>query len=208
MAGAPCRIRPGFAGAFSASSPGLPLREVEPGLFELGLQAGQEVILFQEAGDILPEISACVLPPRSANFFGVKDAKKALRPALSSCKPTRASSEWGAGFSAVKATDDDPGTRWGAAQNSRSGWLEVDLGIEQRVGSVEIWEKQFPRVQSFSIEVQQGETWREVARGTTVNGQKTVPFPPVTAQRVRLTVHRASDVPTLEEFRVLAPAAP
>lgn len=208
LAGEPCRVRPGFAGAFSASSPGLPLREVEPDLFELGLQAGQEVILFQEAGDILPEISACVLPPKSANFFGVKDAKKALRPALSAGKPIRASSEWGAGFSAVKATDDDPGTRWGAAQNSRSGWLEVDLGIEQRVGSVEIWEKQFPRVLSFSIEVQQGETWREVARGTTVNGQKTVPFPPATARRVRLMIHGASDVPTLEEFRVLAPAAP
>jgi hypothetical protein len=30
----------------------------------------------------------------------------------------------------------------------------------------------------------------------------------VNARRVRLTIHQASDVPTLEEFRVLAPVVP
>jgi len=63
-------------------------------------------------------------------------------------------------------------------------------------------------VQSFSVEVQQGGTWREVAHGTTINGQKVFSFAPVNARRVRLTIHKASEVPTLEEFRVLAPAAP
>ena len=208
LAGAPCRVRPGFEGAFAASSPSVKLREAEPGLFEIGLGKGQEVILFQEAADILPEIVPCELPPKAANLFGVKDLKKEMRPALSTGKPSRASSEWSAGYAASKAADDDPDTRWGAAPEARSGWLEIDLEQEQRVGSVEIWELNFLRVQSFSVEVQQGEAWREVARGTTVNGRKTLPFEPVSARRVRLTVHAASEVPTLEEFRVLAPAAP
>ena len=207
LAGAACRVRPGFEGAISVSSPSVTMRETEPGLFELGLTKGQEVFLFHAAGDMRPEVSACELPPKSCNFFGVKDPKRDLSFCLSTGKPVSASSEWGAGFSASKATDDDPETRWGAAPNSRSGWLEVDLGKEQRIGSVEIWELNFPRVQSFSVEVQQGDTWREVARGTTINGRKTLPFAPVIARRVRLTIHEASEVPTLEEFRVLAPAA-
>ena len=208
LAGAPCRVRPGFAGAFATSSPAVKMKEVEPGLFELGLGKGQEVILFQEAGDILPEVDACELPQKAANVFGVKDPKKGLLPALSTGKPVRASSEWSADYAASKAADDNTDTRWGAAPNSRSGWLEVDLEKEQRVGSVEILEINFPRVQSFSVEVQQGEAWSEVARGTTVNGRKTVAFEPVSARRVRLTVHEANEVPTLEELRVLAPAAP
>jgi len=207
LAGAPCRVRPGFEGVFSVSSPALKMCEVEPGLFELGLVQGQEVILFQAAGDIIPEISTCVLPPKSLHCFGVKDPKKELTPCLSTGKPIRASSEWDAGFSASKAADDDPSTRWGAAPESRSGWLEIDLGKEQRIGGVETWELNFPRVQSFSVEVQQGETWREVAHGTTINGQKVFSFAPVNARRVRLTIHKASEVPTLEEFRVLAPTA-
>ena len=207
LAGAPCRVRPGFEGAFSISPPSLKMHEIEPGLFELSLTKGQEAILFQAAGDVPLEVTACVLPPKLANFFGVKDPKRDLGFCLSTGKPIRASSEWGAGFNASKATDGDSDTRWGAAPNSRSGWLEIDLQKEQRVGSVEVWEINFPRVQSFSVEVQQGETWREVAHGATINGQKTFPFAPVNARRVRLTIHKASEVPTLEEFRVLAPTA-
>ena len=205
LAGAPCRVRPGFEGVFATSSPSMEVSEVEPGLFELGLGKGQEVILFQEAGDIRPEVSACALPPKSANFFGVKDLKNDLRPALSAGKPTRASSEWSAGFNASKATDNDPDTRWGAEPNSRSGWLEVDLEKVRPIGGVEIWETHFSRVQSFSVAVQQGDSWREVARGTTINGRKNISFTPVNARRVRLSIHEANEVPTLEEFRVLAP---
>lgn len=208
LAGAPCKVRPSFEGSFSVSSPALKMREVEPGLFELGLAKGQEVILFQAAGDMLPEVSACALPPKSCNFFGNKNPKNALSACLSTGKPTRASSEWSAGFAASKATDDDPATRWGAAPTSRSGWLEVDLGKEQRIGGVEIWELNFPRVKSFTVEAKQGEVWSEVARGTAIKGRKALSFAPVNASRVRLTVHEASEVPTLEEFRVLAPEAP
>ena len=208
LAGAPCRVCPGFTGTFTTTDPSVSQREIEPGLFELTLKKGQDVFLIQEAGDRLPEVTACTLPPTSANLFGVKDPKKSLLPALSTGKPIRASSEWAAGYAASKAVDDDPGTRWGAAPGSRRGWLAVDLEIEQRIGCVEIWEINFPRVQSFSVEIQQGETWREVAKGTAINGRKSLTFTPVNARRVRLSIHEASEVPTLEEFRVLAPATP
>ncbi len=206
LAGEPCVIVPRFDGPFLLSDPSVPLRQTAPGLYELGLRQGQEVILCQEAGDIRPEVDACALPPNARNVFGLKDAKKGLRPALSAGRPLRASSEWGPGFQAAKAADDDPGTRWGAAPGSRSGWLEADLEKEETVGGVEIWEISFPRTQAFSVDVQQGEAWREVARGSTLSGKKTLTFAPAKTRRVRLTILQASEVPTLEEFRVLPPA--
>ena len=53
LAGAPCKVRPGFAGSFAVSSPSVTSKEVEPGIFELGLKKGEEVILFQESKDNL-----------------------------------------------------------------------------------------------------------------------------------------------------------
>ena len=55
LAGKPCKVRPGFVGAFSMSLPSVNMLEVEPGVFELGLRKGEEVILFQEPGDISPK---------------------------------------------------------------------------------------------------------------------------------------------------------
>ena len=81
LAGEPCKVRPGFEGAFSTSPPSIPMKEIGSGLFEVGLGKGQEVVLFQEAGDNPPEVAACPLPSGSANFFGIKDPKKSLPPA-------------------------------------------------------------------------------------------------------------------------------
>ena len=75
LTGEPCKVRPGFTGAFVVSPASVQMREVESGLFELGLVNGQEVILFQEAGDLLMGVSACKLPIQSANFYGVKNVK-------------------------------------------------------------------------------------------------------------------------------------
>ncbi len=206
LAGEPCRLRPGFEGAFSSSSPAVTPREIGPGLFELGLGQGQEVILFQEAGDILPEVTACVLPPNALNVFGVKDPKRDLPPVLSSGKPARASTEWSAGYQAAQAVDDNPATRWGAAPGSRSGWLEIDLGKESAIGRAMVMEIDYPRTQEFIIEYKAGELWKPLHRGTTIAGQRVYDFTPVTARFVRLNILQASEVPTIEEFRLYPPA--
>jgi hypothetical protein len=72
LAGEPCRVRPGFEGAFTSSQPSVPIKEIKPGLFELGLTKGQEVILFQNANDSQPEVKPIPLPEGSGNFWGVK----------------------------------------------------------------------------------------------------------------------------------------
>jgi hypothetical protein len=55
LAGAICRVRPGFSGAFASSLPSLKIQEVEPGVYELDLVRGEEVTLFQKRGVTAPD---------------------------------------------------------------------------------------------------------------------------------------------------------
>lgn len=72
LAGEPCIVRLGFDGTSISSQPSIPIKEIKPGLFELGLIKGQEVLLSQDTGDTQPEVNPCTLPEGSGNFWGVK----------------------------------------------------------------------------------------------------------------------------------------
>jgi alpha-L-fucosidase 2 len=55
LAGEPCIIRPGFNGRFITSESSVNIMEKEPGVFEIDLKKGEEIILFQEPGDLTSE---------------------------------------------------------------------------------------------------------------------------------------------------------
>jgi len=120
----------------------------------------------------------------------------------------RASSEWGAGYTAVKACDGDETTRWGAASDARTGWLEIDFGSEKEIDRAVVMEIGFPRTEKFVLECKRGEAWEPLARGTAIAGRRLYAFPPVKTRVFRLNILAANEVPTLEEFRLLAPGAP
>jgi alpha-L-fucosidase len=101
--------------------------------------------------------------------------------------------------------DGDETTRWGAAADARSGWLEVDLERPMLVGQAVIKELGYHRTQQFAIERKDGDVWRELAKGTTIAGTKVVGFKPVTAQYIRLNIQKANEVPTIEEFELYPP---
>jgi len=119
-------------------------------------------------------------------------------------KAARASTTWSgtAEFAAAAALDGDAHTRWGAGQGTRSGWLEVDLGKPVRVARSVVDEGQWDRVREFEIQAEQGGTWRTVARGTTLGPTREILFPAVEAQRFRLNILRAVEVPTICEFEL------
>jgi len=128
-------------------------------------------------------------------------------PSLSAGRPAKSSSTWPEpGYEADKAFDDDDSTRWGAAADARSGWLEVDIGAPTLVGRAVVKELGYHRTQEFAIEYKEGEAWKAVVTGTTIAGEKTVDFTPVTAQFFRLNIRKASEVPTIEEFQLFKPS--
>ena len=102
--------------------------------------------------------------------------------------------------------DGDETTRWGAAADARSGWLEVQLGQETLVGRAVIKEWAYHRTQQFAVEWKSGGVWKELARGTAIAGEKQINFQPVIARYVRLNILKASEVPTIEEFELYPPA--
>ena len=178
LAGEPCRIQ--FDGK----------------THELQLAKGEEMILGDGPAIVEP------LPTSELNPHGLKKAV-VDKSAVSTDKPAKASSVWGGEYAASKAIDGDESTRWGAEPNSRSGWLEVDLGAPTKVSRAVIKELEFPRTEQFAIEFKDGDSWKPLVTGTTIAGNKSFDFAPVTARHFRLNILKANEVPTIEEFQLL-----
>ncbi len=100
------------------------------------------------------------------------------------------------------AFDDDPTTRWGAAQGTNSGWLAVDLGEVRTIGRLRINEATWDRVRRFELQIQKDGQWQTIHSGTTIGADFTAKFDPVTACHVRLNILEAADVPTIWEVQL------
>jgi len=60
----------------------------------------------------------------------------------------------------------------------------------------------YDRVREFELQQQRDGQWETFARGERIGNALDLKFPPVTAQRVRLNVLKATDGPTIWEFRL------
>jgi hypothetical protein len=128
----------------------------------------------------------------------------APEPSVSQGKRATASSLWyEPGYDPGNAVDGDDKTRWAAANGARSGWLEVDLGEATLVSRAVIKEISWPSVSRFAIEAQQRDgQWKAVATGTIIGAQLELKFPTVKAQKFRLNIQAASNMPNIEEFQL------
>jgi hypothetical protein len=139
------------------------------------------------------------------NWLGKHPEWKKPAPAASQTKPITASSSFAeAGYDAARANDGDLATRWASDFNARSGWLSIDLGREMEIGRVFVSEIEWPETREFTIEVKQGGTWKEVARGTTIGADKSIELAPVNAREIRLNVLKAERAININEFQVFA----
>lgn len=142
------------------------------------------------------------------NWLGKSPAYQAPAPPLSQGKPATASSTFAEpGFEPARAVDGDPATRWASDFAARDGWLAVDLGEEKEIGRVLVSEIEWQETREFAIEIKQGDTWKEIARGTTIGPDKNIEFPPVRAREVRLHVFKAERAININEFQIFPPAA-
>jgi alpha-L-fucosidase len=141
----------------------------------------------------------------------IKNPPPPEAPPLSLGKTATASSSWSAEYGPNMAMDWYEDTRWSAAANARDGWLEVDLGAISTIGRVVIIQSH-DRIREYTVEWQDGKTWKELARGTTIeigwnntNGEKTIDFTPVKTRRVRLNILKATEEPSIADFLIFAP---
>ncbi len=107
-------------------------------------------------------------------------------------------------FGPAKAFDEDETTRWATDADVHEAWLEVDLGEPVSIGRAVICEE-FDRVQAFELQYKDGEQWKTIVRDATIGDSKTLTFEPIKARQVRLKIAKATDGPSIREFRLFAP---
>jgi alpha-L-fucosidase len=136
------------------------------------------------------EIPPCALPSASLAFGKKAKASNVFQNT--------------AEHSPDKALDDDQATRWATDYGVKQAWLEVDLGKPVTFNRVKISEA-YERVQEFELQYRNTDQWRTFAAGTRIGPDYTRQFEPVTARYVRLNIIKATEGPTIWEFRVFAP---
>jgi hypothetical protein len=156
---------------------------------------------------VAPEMKAAVLQwiregaPESA-------AARDSRMPLSAGKTVNVSGEWigrEKELSKNHIVDGSFSTIWAAAENSRSGWVEIDLGEELEVASVILDDRPYMRARKFALQVKEAGVWKTLASGTTIGARKRPQFEVITARYFRLNIESATDVPTVSEFQLYAP---
>ena len=107
-------------------------------------------------------------------------------------------------YSADKAFDGDPETRWATDVGTKQAWLEVDLGKPTTFSRVAIdeWGDGGKRIQSFELQYQSDNGWKTFYRGATVGAKWEKSFDPMEARRIRLNIIEATEGPTINELQI------
>lgn len=109
-------------------------------------------------------------------------------------------------YTADKAFDDSPATRWATDAGTHEAWIEVDLGEPKTFSRIAIDEALERRVREFELQALDGGEWKTFYTGKTIGSDwKKELQKPVTAQRVRLSITQATEGPTINEFHLYAP---
>jgi len=107
-------------------------------------------------------------------------------------------------FSASNVTDANPETYWATDDDVITGSIEIDLGAEKEVKYILVQEyiKLGQRIKSFSIEVKQGASWKQVEESKTIGYKRIVKIDPVKAAKIRLNVLDAKACPVISNIEV------
>ncbi|HEU4830311.1 MAG TPA: alpha-L-fucosidase [Gemmatimonadales bacterium] len=98
---------------------------------------------------------------------------------------------------ADRLVDGDRESWWAPAGTSGSVELEVGRPVGCTVVCLEEAIRHGQTVEAYRVEARMGGVWREIARGTTIGHRRLHRIELVAADRVRLTIERALDVPRI-----------
>ncbi|MBN2021840.1 MAG: alpha-L-fucosidase [Pirellulales bacterium] len=133
----------------------------------------------------------------------VEDSLVVDRPVTASNVYHNDADKWGPNRAVDMDVTVETGTRWATDDDVKTAWLEVDLGGPKTFARATASEY-LDAVRAFELQVPDGQGgWRTIHRGQTIGGPGIdVSFPPVTADRVRLSIIDSTGGPTLWDFAV------
>ena len=105
-------------------------------------------------------------------------------------------------FAPANLLDADPDSYWAADDGARQAVLEIDLVDDVQFDRIMLQEpiRLGQRIAAFAIEARTGGEWTLIARGTTIGYKRLLQIPAVTADRVRILIEQANNVPALSNF--------
>ncbi|MDP4274786.1 MAG: alpha-L-fucosidase [Bacteroidota bacterium] len=108
------------------------------------------------------------------------------------------------GATSDMAFDGKADTKWKAAADQHTGWLEADFGKPVKICAVAIQEGgSFERnIQKFSLEYKVGDQWKQVFEGKNIGEGFLRPFSTVKAREFRLNILEAQKSPFITEFQL------
>ena len=194
---------------YGADRPFAPSRPFPPEFLyryvKLGYDRGAANVLLSCAPDHSGRIRAEDAEQLIALGQMLRDPAKApTMPVNLHCEVT-ASGEWPKNphLPPSLAVDGDPTTRWGGAPDTKSGWLQFDLGEPKTFARLSIGEA-YDRTREFELQVKDGDAWKTIYTGNKIGPCFSATFEPVTARHVRLEITEATDVPTIWEVSLMA----
>ncbi len=125
--------------------------------------------------------------------------------AISTGKTVTVSGEWVGRekeLSKNQANDGNFGTIWAGPENSRNGWVEIDLGADHEIVMAIVDDRPYYRIQKFKLQAKVGDQWKTLTTGTTIGNRKKLNFEKITARVFRLQIEEANEVPTIAEFQL------
>lgn len=156
------------------------------------------------------------VPPDKRGLFHENDVKalqgfrelldKTFKNNLAKTATIKTSSYRGklAAYAASNLNDGKKDTYWTTDDDITAATIEVDLGKKQPVKYVLLQEyiRLGQRVRSFSVDVWEGNTWKQVATATTIGYKRILPIGPVTTQKIRVTINDAKACPVISNLEV------
>jgi alpha-L-fucosidase len=107
-------------------------------------------------------------------------------------------------YAGQSLTDADPETYWATDDDKRSGSLVIELGSQKPVRYVILQEyiKLGQRVKSFTLDVWDGNTWKQAAAATTIGYKRIVKIDPVETAKIRINISDAKACPVISNVEV------
>ncbi len=105
-------------------------------------------------------------------------------------------------FAPGNITDDDPDSYWATDDGVLTGTIDIDLGQSTYFDRIVLQEpiRFGQRISEFAIDARAEDRWTEIARGTTIGYKRIFRIPAVEADRVRIRIGGANNVPALSNF--------
>jgi alpha-L-fucosidase len=102
------------------------------------------------------------------------------------------------------AIDKIPSSYWAAQGSTPDVWLSITLLRPERISCAVLREPIAlgQRIESFLLEVPDGQSWRQVAAGTTIGNKRIITFPAVETKQIRLRILGSKAIPLVSSFEL------